>query len=240
MSGQGPPPGANLTPGSVPAGSPSGGWVQPNPSAAAVTAPSQNPAATPGTALVAPSATAVAGSATGAGAQIPAQPVSQVAAVVSDVGQGIPAPVSTVPGIPTGSVPMAPVVTVAPEPPIGSMDPAILDAEFEQFIEDTDPALAEERQVLQESAVLLQNALVFKVDGCVITKAEKAFSVNLQVRLSPSFLSICGKKNCLPPFNLLIQSSTTECRSRSNEVDFRPLCDGQVVFCRVLEGVSQS
>jgi hypothetical protein len=60
------------------------------------------------------------------------------------------------------------------------MPAAILEKELEQFIEDTDPALENERQAMQQAAAQLQMALCFKVDGCVITKAEKEFSSQLQ------------------------------------------------------------
>jgi len=67
------------------------------------------------------------------------------------------------------------------EPKLGAMGDAVLTAELEQYIEDTDPALAAEREDMQRAAASLRVALAFKVDGCVITKAEKEFSAQLQV-----------------------------------------------------------
>ena len=67
---------------------------------------------------------------------------------------------------------------------LGTMSAAQLETELEQFIEDTDPALEQERQEVEWVASQLREAVVFKVDGCVITKAEKLWSKQLQVPIS--------------------------------------------------------
>ena len=71
---------------------------------------------------------------------------------------------------------------VAESDKLGVISPMILEQELEQFIEDTEPEYEAGRELMQKAAAQLQQALCFKVDGCVITKAEKEFSAQLQVR----------------------------------------------------------
>jgi len=184
MSAPGAPQGATLTPSSQPEGGIGAGPIQPNPSAAGVVGTPGASAAAPSSVMTVPLASTATVAAT-VGAMQPIATAATNFARQGVAGQGVGATVSMVQGTATGlSVNPVPVVPIA-EVPIGSMSDAQLEAELGQFIEDSDPALATERKALQDAAAVLQPALVFKVDGCVITKAEKEFSSTLQVKYDP-------------------------------------------------------
>ena len=169
-------------------------------------------------------------------------------------------PVAAPNGRATTQPPTNPVVNTK----LGEMPDAELAAELEQFIEDTDPSLEVERNTMQRVAAVLRNALVFKVDGCVITKAEKEFAPVLQATLHADCF-VTHRPQCPPArarariakcalrdfifFQLWIFdrythtvscNSASEHRSRWDEVDVRPLRHGALVLRRILEGSSES